>query len=717
MMMKKLFFTLSLFLTATLLLAIPAKRGIWKTLPLDGTPTSAQLMGDEHMHYWLTADGRQLTEQPDGTFALADMPKLLQNAQARRHNAAQHRQRRVQQNAFEHFHHYKGQKKGLIILVEYPNMQFMSGNDTVLYSRICNEPGFSEGNFRGSVYDYFRDQSYGEFELTFDVVGPVMMPQNYEYYGKNDSNGDDQHPGQMVSTACLSVDSLVNFADYDWDGNGSVDQVLCIYAGRGENNGGSATTIWPHEWSLSESDYGSVLALDGVEIDTYAVVNERSYNNSIEGIGTICHEFSHCLGLPDMYDTLTDRNFGMGVWSVMDTGSYNGNGFCPSGYSSFDKYSCGWVVPVELTKNQIIENMQPLGDTPEAYIVRNTGFEDEYYLIENRHCHGWDAELPGSGLLIIHVDYDPEIWNWNLVNAYSTSNDHQRCTIVPASGKSQNRASDLYPYEGNDSLTNTSKPAATLYHINLAGSRLLDKGIVNIRRGDDGTMSFRFRNTPEEIYLPEGTVFYEGFSGCVGTGGNDNAWNIYIASGDFEPDNDGWQAANAYAGWQCARFGTVIWRGDATTPEFSLVPVDTNEAYSMPHYGEGLLTFKASGWNTDGTTLSLSINGDGWISEDSVILQSFEWSNYSVRIGGSGPLSVNFSPAKRFLLDEVYVISVAVDTISTIHEIPANSVVPSRPAGYYTPDGRYVGTHADALPHGLYILYTPDDRRGRKIIK
>lgn len=717
--MKRIITTLSLFLTVTALLAVPAKRGVWKTLMLNGTPTAAQLIGDEYVHYWQTADGRQLSEQADGTFAPADMPFLLQNARARRHSANQLRQRRAKLNAIGDFKHYTGQKKGLIILVEFPDLTFLPENDSMRYTRICNEQGYNEGRFCGSVYDYFRDQSYGEFELTFDVAGPVMMPRNHGYYGQNDSHGDDMHPGELVSTACLAVDSLVNFADYDWDGDGVVDQVMCIYAGEGENASGGPNTIWPHEWSLADSDYGSVLTLDSVDINTYAVANERSYS-SIEGIGTICHEFSHCLGLPDMYDIYYGGNFGMGEWSVMDSGSYNGGGFCPSGYSSFDKLACGWIKPVELLKGQTVEAMQPLEDAPEAYMIGNDAFPDEYYLLENRQQRGWDAQLPGSGMLILHVDYDPEIWAWNLVNTNFAgggeypSNDHQRCTIVPASGKASDRASDLYPYQGNDSLTNTSSPAATLFHENLSGSRLLDKGILSIRRGADGTMSFRFRNTPEEIYLPEGTVFYESFNSCLGTGGNDNIWNTTIASSNFVSDNEGWQTANAYGGWQCARFGTVIYRGEATTPSFSIIPVDTLETFSSQHYGEALLTFKASGWNTDGATLSLHVNGEGWISDDSVTLAPFQWNTYSVRIGGSGPLSITFTPAKRFMLDEVYVISVAVDTVSTVREFP---VAPLRPAGYYTPAGRYVGTHADALPHGLYILYTPDDRRGRKIIK
>jgi len=713
----KRFFSLLLLLTAVIVAtAIPAKKGVWRTLPFNGVNVEAQLVGDEHMHYWVTKDGQRLTED-NGMFVMADMARLRAHAQERRTKAATRRAGRVPFKAIGDFMHYTGQKKGLIILVEFTNMQFQESNDSLLYTRICNEEGFRQGKFQGSVYDYFKEQSYGEFELTFDVVGPVQMDTTYQYYGHDvnpSESGSDAHPGEMTAKACMAVDSLVDFHDYDWDDDGMVDQVMVIYAGQGQATSGGSDTIWPHEWELEESDWGDVLELDGVKINTYACANERS-SSGIMGIGTICHEFSHCLGLPDMYDIDYGGNFGMGEWSLMDDGSYNGDGFCPAGYSSFDKYTCGWVKPVELTASVRIEDMQPLSDKPDVYMVRNQAYENEYFLLENRQQRGWDKQLPGNGMLILHVDYDRTIWQYNLVNTNYAggggypSNDHQRCTIFHANGNAgsswwHDGSKDPYPYRDNDSLTNTSQPAAVLYHENVSGNKLMDVGILEITRNDDGTMAFRFRNTPEEVYIPEGTIFYETFNNCVGTGGNDSLWNATIASSNFVADQEGWDVVKPYGGYKCARFGNGSTAGQATTPAFEM---QTNNAY---------LSFRAAGWNKDGTSLTLSIDGDGYVEPAVVEMENFVWNEYKVRIYGNGNLRVTFSPEKRFLLDDVLVVALETDSTNAIaNHCPAMTT--TQRTGYYTLDGRFAGDTPASLPHGIYLLYTSEDRKGRKIIR
>ena len=711
-MKKKFFSTLSLLLMAVCAWAVPAKPGIWKTLPLNGVGVKAQLMGDEHMHYWLTEDGRSLTEK-DGRFVLADMDNLRRVALSRRQAATNRHQRRARHNAIGDFTHYEGQKKGLIILVEFSNMQFMAANDSLRYTRICNETGYNEGSFRGSVNDYFKAQSYGKFDLTFDVIGPVQMPNNYEYYGQDipgQEEGYDMRPGLMVASACQAVDSLVNFNDYDWDGDGEVDQVMCIYAGAGQASGGSSSTIWPHEWQLEESDFGQKLELDSVSINTYAVANERIYG-SIDGIGTICHEFSHCLGLPDMYDISYKGNFGMGCWSLMDRGSYNGNSFCPSGYTSFDKLTCGWVNPVVLTNDITIDAMKPLEDEPEVYLIPNDAYEDEYYLLENRQQKGWDEALPGSGMLILYVDYDKEIWENNLVNTDNSghdgtpANNHQRCTIFHANNNDWGYGSsgDAYPYLGNDSLTNTSLPAAKLYHDNLDGGRLMNKGILDITRHADGTMAFRFRNSPFEVYIPEGTVLYEMFNNCNGKGGNDGLWNVSIASGLFQPDNEGWTTQKPYAGYHCARFGNVLTAGKATTPPFET------------ETGAALLTFKAAGWNTDGTTLALSIEGEGDVKPQEVTMEPFTWNEYTVLVRGNGTVRVTFTPEKRFLLDDVLAVQVQNDN-PYVPDIPNGITDVERSTSNVQRSYDLQGRRVDKPTKGLYIVYDANSPQGRKVL-
>lgn len=511
--MKKPFAALLLILLFSAgAMGIPAMPDLWQTLTLtDGSTVEARLTGDEYMHYWQSADGTAYMAVPgsdDQFFQPVDLRQLSLQAASRRQQAASRRQQRRRHNTVGDFTHYTGQKKGLVILVEFSDTKFQQGHNRALYQRICNEVGFTTSDgFKGSIYDYFKAQSYGKFDLTFDVVGPVAVEKSYRYYGANDTHGDDLYPGELTVAACQAVNSQVNFADYDWNGDGVVDQVMIIYAGRGEADGGNSYTIWPHEWTLTESDFGNTLQLDGVDIDTYAMVNEQS-SSGINGIGTICHEFSHCLGLPDFYDTFSN-NYGMGAWSLMSRGNYNGNSFTPAGYTSFERYTCGWLTPHELNTTTIVNNMKPLSQAPEAYLISNEAYPDEFYLLENRQNDGWDAKLPGKGLLVIHIDYDHSIWENNVVNAIVSAddaayyeyptNDHQRCTIIRANNYKGNSggSGDTYPYRTNCSLTNTSVPAAKLYHANTDGKKLMNRQLQNITQNEDGTMAFVFYETAE----------------------------------------------------------------------------------------------------------------------------------------------------------------------------------------------------------------------------
>ena len=510
-MNKAFYLFLTLFLAALNAFAVPARKGVWQRLTLtDGTKVEAQLMGDEHLHFWESADGSCYVADRD-TYRRVDAAQLMETSIARRTHASRRRKASHRNEAIGDFTAFQGQKRGLIILVEFDGTTvFMPAHNRALYERICNEEGFTSAEgFRGSVHDYFKAQSYGQFELTFDIVGPVKLKNSYSYYGQNGDDGNDLRAGEMVAEACMSVDSEVDFSRYDWNGNGYADQVVVIYAGRGEADGGGRNTIWPHEWELSESDYESTLRLDNVYIDTYAVINELSASG-IAGIGTICHEFSHCLGLPDMYDIYNTGNYGMGTWSVMASGNYNGNGFVPAGFTSFERYTCGWLTPKELVRVTEVNDMMPLTDSPEAYLIRNDNYPDEYLLLENRQQKGWDASLPGSGMLILHVDFDRTIWENNVVNtnvseymsvAYELPvNDHQHCTIFRAGNRYDRSsvASDAYPTSTNSTLCNTSTPAAKLYHPNVDGTLLLNKGISKITRNDDGTIAFRFYNSPSD---------------------------------------------------------------------------------------------------------------------------------------------------------------------------------------------------------------------------
>ena len=500
--------------------AIPVKRGQWRTIRLaDGTSVMVELRGDEWAHYWQGEDGRVFVADTmvADRYRETTIAAINKRTEARRSVAVERRSQRLRRMAkvpsarapFGQGGDIIGTKKGLVILVGFDDLAFEEGHTKRLYERILNEENYDVPPFTGSVHDYFNDQSLGKFDLTFDVVGPVTVSKSYGYYGKNDASGNDLHPTEMVREALDLISDSVNFADYDWDGDGEADQVFVLYAGHGEADYSDVdpATIWPHEWQLI-ADGSPAPTYDGITVDTYACSNETAFDGTISGIGTICHEFSHCLGFPDEYDMNGD-NFGMSRWSLMDYGSYNGgndNGYQPSGFTSYEKMTAGWLTPVVLDSDTVeVQAMQPLEEADEAYIIYNKADPDEYYLLENRQQIGWDASQCGSGLLILHIDYDADIWQNNCVNTegyYYSSwgtlkiNDHQRCTIFHADNKTGSWNSDLagdpYPYNSNDELTSTSRPAATFYNANEDGSYNMNGSICNITQNDDGTVSFTY---------------------------------------------------------------------------------------------------------------------------------------------------------------------------------------------------------------------------------
>ena len=501
--MKHFYFLFIMLLQVVAVSGNPALPGQWKMLTLaDGSQVNAELKGDKFCHYWQTSDGRCFSENnTSGVYELVSLQELQKNALEKR---APHKvMNRYSTRSIIGGEHepYTGKKKGLILLVDFTNKKFEDDHTPELYNDIANKVGFqSDLGFVGSVKDYFLAQSGGLFELDFDVIGPLTMPKTYGYYGAN-TQGNDTNPGLMIATACEMADEYVDFKDYDWDGDGEVDQVFIIFAGLGEAAGGDVNTIWPHEWHLQYNDYGKTLKLDDVIIDTYACGPELTVvkkQTVIEGIGTICHEFTHCLGIPDVYDTSYGGGYGMGAWDLMSSGSYNGNSYIPAGFTSYEKMYCGWKQPIELKNDTTITDMKPLSEGGESYIIYNDANKNEYYLLENRQKTGWDAAIPGNGLLVIHVDYDPICWQYNFVNNYTSHpeyNDHERLTVIAADNNrnTSDAATDVYPYKDKDSLTNNSLPRAELYSLNPDGIHYTSKPITNIKQ-ENGLVSFVFKN-------------------------------------------------------------------------------------------------------------------------------------------------------------------------------------------------------------------------------
>lgn len=532
--MKKHLFLLSLLVTYCInISAIPALRNTFSFKQPDRTNIILTLCGDEYSHYYITSDEVPVFKTDKGicygdiinnnlsiSEVLAHAPFQRSNKELsyikqkdkvkefllNKHkeiisNANLHRiNRRNFTRSIGISKPYIGHKKGLVILVNFQNLSMSSPNAHQNFSNLFNQEGYNANGCIGSVHDYFLDQSYGKFNLDFDVIGPITLSKKYGYYGGNSEiYGQDRNVKEMVIEACQLIQKQVNYKDYDWDGDGEVDQVFIIYAGYGEHAGASSNTIWPHESTLGKK----AITIDGTKINTYACSCELAGNtgNTETGIGTPCHEFSHCLGLPDLYDTDYSGAFGMSYWDIMNSGSHSGpqnNGEAPYGYSAYERWFAGWLEPIPIKTTQSITKMQNLEEEPKAYIIYNEGNHNEYFLLENHQPTKWFKYVANytnkHGMMITHIDFDAEAWKNNMVNPNS---NHQRLSIIPADnsyGEDELELSgDLYPGTKNITwLTNDShvKSNGKLFNENTDGTLGMNCYIGNISESNDGTISF-----------------------------------------------------------------------------------------------------------------------------------------------------------------------------------------------------------------------------------
>ncbi|MDE6683066.1 MAG: M6 family metalloprotease domain-containing protein, partial [Muribaculaceae bacterium] len=382
-----------------------------------------------------------------------------------------------------------------VLLVQYKDKKFKDADPLATFNDF-----FVNGSV--SAFSYFRDQSNGKYTPQYDVYGPVTLSGIRSDYGGNDVYGNDKGCGNMVGEAVQALDGKINYSLYDNDRDGECDVLIVLYAGDGEASSydrDAENSIWPCQWSLSGSEFGRYLRLDNTKIDKFAVFNELNGDNlkKIDGIGTFCHEFSHCLGLPDYYDTKYENHFGMGPWSLMDYGSYNNDSYTPIGYSAYEKEFMGWI-DIEEGKGNTYYTL-PVFNSKEIEkdkAVRLTNPKDmnEYFILENRQQQGWDTYMPAEGLFIYHVTYSKNAWDQNVVNNYSL----QRMTPVPSdnslkmdykygqySFNQKDVLGDLWPYNGNNQFTDLSAPAQ---NVNTGG--MLGKPVTDITRNPDGTISF-----------------------------------------------------------------------------------------------------------------------------------------------------------------------------------------------------------------------------------
>jgi M6 family metalloprotease-like protein len=442
--MKRIFSSLVVMTMSVALMAVPARRG-WQTrTQADGTTIEVQTIGDEFYHYTINREGKQVREV-NGMYQVVGEAPTPAVAKARRAKGVARRQRKdigVTPNAAP---------KGVVILVNFSNKSMQSGHTQATFDEMCNSLNCTVNGGYPSAGQYFADQSNGTYRPQFDVFGPVTLSRNVAYYGTDGSEeGDDQHATDAVIEGCRLANEqfTINWADYDSDNDGYVDFVYVIYAGKGQADGGTSETIWPHNWEVSSArQYGSCTytaaqcKLGGKTIENYAMSSELS-GNSLGGIGTLCHEFGHVMGMPDFYDTNYSTNYNNNLtpcdWDVMDGGAYNGDGHCPPNYSPWEKEFFGWATtinPGNEGQNLTLyangtQNYQPYQITTNGNYVGPTTAGLRYY-IENRQAQGWDAPLTGHGMLIWKVNFNESKWTNNEPN--NTANNPYY-TVVSAYG-------------------------------------------------------------------------------------------------------------------------------------------------------------------------------------------------------------------------------------------------------------------------------------------
>lgn len=548
-MKRLLLILLTVILAAGSALAVPAKPGTKKVKQADGTYLTVQLVGDERHHYSRTLDGIPLARRADGSYCYARLegnrliptemlaheakvrtteevhfisrsvakPEELTNIRRKieiernKLLSAEYKDRKISTNSFGEPKPTKGQHKGLVILVNFKDVSFRPEYTREVFEKMLNGKNYTDFGNSCSVNEYFKAQSYGEFDLTFDVAGPYTLEYNMAHYGGNDLDGQDKLPERMVWEACRQADKEgIKFADYDWDGDKEAEEVFIVYAGYCEAyQDADPNTIWPHMYWLDYCGY-RFTSSDGIKVNTYACANELygTSGNEIEGIGTFCHEFSHCLGLPDFYDTQYSGNFGMSYWSVMDAAIFINRGYTPTGYTAYEKMFCGWLDPTVLNEGVNVAGMRPISESKDAYIIYNDADHDEFYILENRQKKGTDKDAVGHGMLVVHVDYDKTVWKNNTVN---NEKKHQRCTIIAADNSYTDSETGLAadPFPGTrrkTALTNTTYPKATLYNANTDGDKLMSKPIEDITESEDGLISFTFNGGGETIGIDQTTT-------------------------------------------------------------------------------------------------------------------------------------------------------------------------------------------------------------------
>lgn len=498
--MRRSFFTLLL----AILLGIPAigtsprKEAFLMSQP-DGTSFMAKLHGDEFMKVLTTADGHAVVKGDDGYYHYATFGpdgsrvssgyriggKAPSDILAASHSipwtVLKDKTKAVRRDRREAVRFHPATRSSpikrhcIVILAQFQDISFTGGE-----TRRSDFVNLITKEGTKSVLDYFNDQFQGQYEFNFTIGPVVTLSKNHDYYGKNDEDkaGQDMHPQELVREACVLSNPQVDFSSYDDDGDGIVDNVFVIVAGKSEAEGADSDCMWPHQWYVPD------LTLDGKRIRTYALSTELTVKSQNSGgqlvwglcsIGTFCHEYSHTLGLEDYYDTDEEGSGGMskGMWgstSLMDGGNFNDNGNTPPYLNALDRHMFGTGKPEDMAIGTY--TLEPVNKNGRYLVLENPSNPDEFFLFECRVKKGWDAFIGGSGLAIYHVDMTTNEAGWSddagktVTAEYRWDNNEINCNpefecadMVETSADAMDVRQAFFPYKNISSFNINSSPA------------------------------------------------------------------------------------------------------------------------------------------------------------------------------------------------------------------------------------------------------------------
>ena len=542
--MKK--FLCSMYLALSLsgtLQAIPVWPEPFQVQQADGTILTLNPRGDEWFSYFETTDGFRVIKDEAGNYVYAlwgadgksALPTriiahdpLSREVEEREFlkNYPKDEQEKIHTRAFEIQNQSNAQQRigemtthtGApsipVILVQFADTKLTETDPKTGYEeRLCRPATQEEVEVgKGSAYQYFVDQSLGKFTPNFVVIGPVTLESGYAVYG-TDVNGQDANVGQMIVEAIqkdVSTEEISVVYVFDNDKDGLVDAVYVIYAGEGQHALPMQTDlIWPHTFQIENRGL-ELPEADGVKFNQYSCSSEMM-RGKVEGFGTFCHEFSHCLGLPDFYrtDGQSSSVFTMESWSLMDYGSYTDDSFRPIGYRALEKAYMGWITPIELTEATTVKDWKSTDRGGTGLKIVNNVESSEYYIVETIDESGWNKGAFGHGLLISYVFLrSMEPWYNNTVNNTNPPRvsivgaDNDLTTLITGVNEDKyysSLAGDTYPSpNGNDEFTDSSTPAATVQ----VGFLGLQKPLTHISYDRaKGTVSFDFMGGSEDNIL------------------------------------------------------------------------------------------------------------------------------------------------------------------------------------------------------------------------